>query len=171
MPNPFTPAMPRLVRGGLIGLLATIPMTLAMLAARRSRLLRTPPPQEITKRLLAPIASPRARAGPQLRAAAWIAHFGYGALGGVGYALLRRRLPQAPRWAGLLYGALLWSVSYLGLMPALGLYPWPDEDATPRLGVMIAAHGVYGLALATIDHHVVGQDARSSERASCANGR
>jgi len=60
----------------------------------------------------------------------------------------------------LLYGALLWSVSYLGLMPALGLYPWPDEDAKPRLGVMIAAHGVYGLALATIDHHVVDQDAR-----------
>jgi len=64
MPNPFTPATLRLARGGLIGLLATIPMTLAMLAARRSRLLRTPPPQEITKRLLAPIASPRARRPP-----------------------------------------------------------------------------------------------------------
>ncbi len=79
-----------------------------------------------------------------------VAHGGYGLLCGVAYHFLRPRLPNQPAQAGLLFGGMVWSVSYLGLLPALDLYPWPDEDATPRLAVMIAAHAVYGATLAAV---------------------
>lgn len=122
-------------------------MTLVILAARQVRLLRTPPPEEISDRVLeklpAPLDSARRFRPPWL-----MAHGGYGGLCGIAYHFLRPWLPRSSRMSGLLFGGGVWSVSYLGLMPALDLYPWPEEDATPRLAVMVAAHAVYGVTLA-----------------------
>jgi hypothetical protein len=39
-------------------------------------------------------------------------------------------------------------------MPALRLYPWPDEDSRSRRTVMIAAHAAFGLALAEADRRL-----------------
>lgn len=156
MRNDSTSLARRTLRASAAGLLATLPMTLVILAARRLRLLRTPPPQEITERAAARVTAPGVRAQLISHSAWLLAHGGYGALSGVIYDRVRPRLPRAPYRAGLVFGGLVWGVSYLGLMPALRLYPWPDEDAPPRLAVMVAAHAVYGVALATaveeLDH-------------------
>ena len=58
------------------------------------------------------------------------------------------RLPE-PVPAGPAYGAALWVVSYVGLMPMAGLYPPPTEDRPERLGMIFVHHLVYGTALAT----------------------
>jgi len=111
--------------------------------------LRTPPPEEISARVIAKLPAP-VDAVTRFRPLWLVAHGGYGLLCGVAYHFLRPRLPNQPAQAGLLFGGMVWSVSYLGLLPALDLYPWPDEDATPRLAVMIAAHAVYGATLAAV---------------------
>lgn len=139
----------QVIRGGGAGLVATGPMTVVIFAARRARLLRTSPPEEISARGLAKLPAP-VEAVTSGRPWWRVAHGGYGVLCGVVYRLLRSRLPPQTAQAGLLFGGFVWGVSYLGLMPALDLYPWPEEDASPRLVVMIAAHAVYGVTLAAL---------------------
>jgi len=36
-------------------------------------------------------------------------------------------------------------------MPSLNLYPSPEDDSNQRQAVMIAAHAVFGTALATVE--------------------
>jgi hypothetical protein len=113
-------------------------------------LLVVPPPAEIA-RTAAAKAGVEAEPPSWLDRAVWLAeHAAYGAGCGVGYALARPRLPASPVVAGLYWGGAIWGISYLGLMPALGLYPWPDDDRPTRAGVMIAAHAVYGVTLAEL---------------------
>ena len=141
--------MGRLVRGATSGLIATIAMTGVMFAGKALGLLVTPPPKEIT-----------ARAGEQTGVtprhlsrdgfgAAWLgAHLCFGMSCGVGYVLARRLLPGKVLLPGMLYGIAIWCISYLGVMPELGLYPWPSEDSDSRKSVMIVAHAVYGVTVA-----------------------
>ncbi len=59
---------------------------------------------------------------------------------------------------GLAYGAAIWGVSYMGWVPALGIMPPADRDRRDRQTVMLAAHLVYGTALAVM----VGARARTA---------
>ena len=83
--------------------------------------------------------------------ARWVAaHLGFGAGAGIAYALGRSLFPRSRVLSGLAFGGAVWGISYVGLMPALGLYPAPDEDDPSRTAVMIAAHAVYGVTLAEV---------------------
>ena len=150
--------MHQVARGALAGLTGTGMMTLAIAAARAAGLLRTPPPAEITARAQEKAADtmgarPRA-AGPPFEAGWLAAHFAYGAACGVGYALIRPLVPAPPVGIGLAYGGAVWGLSYLGLMPALGLYPWPDDDSRSRMAATIAAHAVFGVATAEAERRL-----------------
>ena len=170
----------RLARGGLAGLVATLPMTLVILAARSLGLFRTPPPAENTRNAVAAVgdaasasaatsgATSGATGGITRGAASgagsgatgrltWLAtHAGVGAAFGVGYTVARPLLPSSRLAAGLVYGGAAWALAYLGVVPALGLYPWPDEDRPARRTVMVVAHAVFGVALAEADHRLAG---------------
>jgi hypothetical protein len=140
--------MTRLVVGAIAGLTATVPMSIVIAIGRWARMLWTPPPKQI-----AGSAAKRAGVDPDPSSEAftvsWIAaHFGYGAACGAAYALVKPVLPSSPPIAGLLFGGAVWGVSYLGIMPALGLYPWPKDDSKSRVAVMIAAHAVFGVVTA-----------------------
>jgi hypothetical protein len=66
-----------------------------------------------------------------------VMHWGYGTTWGVVYALARgSRRPRRPLLEGLGLGALVWSASYLELVP-LGLYepPWKYDAETVALDV------------------------------------
>lgn len=146
----------RAAGGSLAGLVGTAAMSLVIAAGRATRLFWTPPPKLIT-------ANVERRAGVRQKLprpafdASWIAaHLGYGMASGALYSLLRSLLPASPVAAGLLYGGAVWSVSYLGLMPSLGLYPWPEDDSRSRMAVMIAAHAVYGVTTAEAARQIVG---------------
>lgn len=139
----------KLVYGAVSGLLATAVMTVVILGAKAAGLFRTPPPKEITGRAGAQAGGDPSAAPQPVFDLTWIAaHAGFGMVGGAAFALLRWGLPKSTTPAGVLYGSAIWVANYLGIMPALGLYPWPDEDSNARTAVMIAAHLVYGVTLA-----------------------
>jgi uncharacterized protein DUF6789 len=135
-------------RGAIAGFIATGAMTSVIAAGRAAGLLFVPPPAEIA-RTAAAKAGVHAEPPKWLDRATWMAeHAGYGVACGIGYALARPCLPASPVVAGVAWGGAIWAISYLGLMPALGLYPSPDDDRPTRTSVMIAAHAVFGVALA-----------------------
>lgn len=143
--------MQRLIQGSLAGLPATVPMTAVILAGRAAGWLRTPPPVEITENVAEFVGEDPDPDSPEFQAAWLAAHFGYGAVCGAAYASVRPALPCPDAVSGLLFGGLVWGVGYLGLMPALHLFPPATEDSPRRTAVMIAAHAVFGLSLASIE--------------------
>lgn len=144
----------RVARGAIAGLIAACLMTPVIAGGRALRLLRTPPPAQITANL-----AERAGVDPEEDHVAfhlvWLAaHGGYGVACGAGYVAVRPILPRSTPLAGLIYGGVIWGASYFALMPALGLYPWPEDDRKSRLGVMVLAHAVFGVSLAEVERRL-----------------
>lgn len=140
------------IRGGLAGLLATVVMTAVLFAAKALGLLYEEPPKEITKHAEQAAGAHPHRMSEEAFTASWlVAHTAYGAGCGVVFSVTRRFLPGPPVVRGVAYGLMVWAVSYLGFLPALGLYPSVEEDRDSRVAVMIAAHVVYGAALGKAD--------------------
>lgn len=138
-----------LVPGLLAGLLATLPMTAGMLLMHRllpHRKKDRLPPEEITNRLSEQVeAIPNLEEKP-LKAVSLVNHLGYGAACGGMYARLAPYLPGPPAVRGIAWGLMVWSGSYLGLMPALRLYPSAKDEPARMNGLMIAAHIIWGSA-------------------------
>src|SRR5918994_1146022 len=147
-------AMETLARGALAGLAATVPMTAVIGAGRAAGLMGTPPPVEITENVAQQAGEDPDRQSPEFQAASLAAHAGYGAACGLLFSAIRPVLPRSDLVAGLLFGGAVWGVSYVSLMPSLNLYPSAQDDSNRRRFVMIAAHAVFGTALATIEHRL-----------------
>lgn len=137
-----------LIDGAKTGAVATVPMSVIMLAADVLGIMDEPAPDELTQRMLEALGRRRGEGAGQ-HALATAGHFGYGAAIGALYALLRRRLPlhRSPGLQGVAYGLAVWLASYHGWVPALRLMPPPERDAPGRPATMIAAHIVFGAAL------------------------
>lgn len=142
-------ALSKLLTGALAGSIATAPMTLAMELMHRwlPRSERYPlPPSEITTKLTREAGVAQHLDQEQHVALTLVNHFGYGAAVGSLYGLLPSK-PRAPLPAalwGIGYGLVVWAVSYLGLLPALGILRPATEHPERRNLLMIAAHVVWG---------------------------
>lgn len=153
------PPMHATAAGAVAGFAATAPMSLAMVLLHR--LLppgqRYPlPPRQITDALVDEAAD--AGLAPDLpreqrRTATLVNHFAYGAGAGALYGALPIRPSPA---GGVGYGLAVWTVSYLGLLPALGLLPRATHAPAPRNALMIAAHVVWGLSLGILAGRLAG---------------
>lgn len=140
-------------RGAVAGVVATLAMSVPMLAATQLGLVRRQAPRHITDRLLQRTGlAGQVRDEDSRDALAAANHLGFGAAGGVIFGLLSRHLPpSAPRVAaGMAYGAMIWTVSYAGWAPALRLMPVPDDDEPARPALMLGAHLVYGAVLGAL---------------------
>jgi hypothetical protein len=74
-------------------------------------------------------------------------HYSFGAAAGGLFPLVApQRLPAAVS-VGVLYGLTVWSGSYLGLLPAIGVRHHAKHDTAARTGIMVAAHVVWGATL------------------------
>jgi uncharacterized membrane protein YagU involved in acid resistance len=143
--------MNRILQGAISGAVATIPMTVPILAARSLHLFRTPPPVQISDEIASRTEVLPERSEPGFTPS-WLAgHIGYGAACGAVFAIARPALPESRITAGLLFGETVWGVSYLGYLPVLGIYPFPEDDSRARTATMILAHAVYGVALAGVE--------------------
>lgn len=140
-----------LIKGALAGIVATIPMTLAM-KTLHSEL----PPDErypLPPRLIVESAAEKLDVEDDLReedefALTVASHFAYGAATGAIYCQgLEIQDMQPSAASGIVYGLGVWTVSYLGLLPGLGLLTPATEHPARRNAVMIAAHIVWGAAL------------------------
>ena len=81
-------------------------------------------------------------------------HFGFGASTGALYGLLcsPRSVGHAVT-SGCIYGLGVWSCSYLGWLPAVGLYRSAANDTPERNTLMIRAHLVWGAGLRLATHN------------------
>ena len=122
-----------------------------MIAAKRVGLMGEMPPEKITARLLDRAGwKHRSRRTQDLLSV--LLHMGFGGAAGALFALAERRphppVPAVP--AGILFGGLVWLVSYQGWVPALRIMAPPSRDRPGRPQAMLAAHLVYGAVLGTI---------------------
>jgi uncharacterized membrane protein YagU involved in acid resistance len=150
-----------IILGALAGLVATVPMSLAMKAMHE----QLPPeeqyplpPRAITEELAARAGVRGEMDEGEREAATWANHFGYGAACGALYGALaaNRRVP--PLAAGVGFGLTVWAGSYLGWLPAAGILRPATEHPPRRNALMIAAHVVWGAGLGLAVHALSDED-------------
>jgi len=146
--------IPECLLGGLCGGVATWPMTAVM-----SRLHRELPedeqyplpPRLITMNVAAQLGVKSRLHADERFTITMAAHYAYGAAAGLIYGAL----PQKDRWPvlarGAAFGLAVWTVSYLGLLPGMGLLPSAIRQPVRRSALMIAAHLVWGVALSWLE--------------------
>jgi hypothetical protein len=143
-----------LVDGGIGGGIGTVVMSLVMRGARRAGLVGELPPSRMAAALLDAVGvGARPRWARDMLAV--VLHLGFGVAAGLLFALGcgRLRAPLAPALQGLAYGLVVWLVSYMGWVPAVGLLPPATRDEPRRPVVMVLAHLVYGAALGALVGH------------------
>lgn len=151
--------MNRLIAGAVAGLAATVPMSITMGAmfARLPRREKYPlPPREITDEVLHETGLRKHLSERSIAALTVASHFGYGTECGVVYGALEPRLPGPSLVKGMGFGLAVWTVSYLGWLPAFGILKPATEHPARRNALMIGAHLVWGAALAGIYEGVLG---------------
>jgi len=136
--------------GVLAGIIATLPMTLFMLLMHQ--LLPkwqqyALPPERITTGLAKRAGVGKHMNKPQRVGAALVAHFGYGGNMGALYTPLARKLALPPALKGALFGIIVWTGSYFGVVPAMEPSESAPEQPFQRNLMMIASHLVWGTAL------------------------
>jgi uncharacterized membrane protein YagU involved in acid resistance len=136
-----------LAMGAVSGLLATVPMTLAMegMHAMLPEWQRYPlPPRQITEELERTASIRRDLDETEETALTLASHLAYGAGVGAVYGSIADRIPASPAMRGAAFGLGVWAVSYLALMPALGILSPATEHPRRRTALMIGAHLVWG---------------------------
>jgi hypothetical protein len=141
------------VRGALAGFVATLPMTVFMVALHK--LLpwweRYPlPPWQITDRLLKRAGLKEEVGEEEQQAATLVNHFGFGAAMGAIYGLLAALFSIPSVLGGLVFGLIVWMGSYLGWLPAARILPPATKHPAGRNILMIVAHLVWGSVLALL---------------------
>jgi uncharacterized membrane protein YagU involved in acid resistance len=139
-----------LCQGVVAGFIATTPMTVVMdlWHANLPPDERDPlPPRQVVENTTAKAGVRHEMTAEQRRELFMLAHFGYGAGVGALYGPLARRLVLPPVVSGIAYGLGVWAASYLGYLPALGLYKRPEHEPSGRHGMLIAGHVVWGATL------------------------
>ena len=140
--------------GSLSGAIASLPMAIAMelqkkympVYARQSL-----PPEKITRRItqrlgmIKPTFQPKKK---ELLTA--LSHFGYGAVAGMAYPALERRIKLPGALKGGLYGLFVWAISYRGWLPIAGIWR-PKAELNPRKRMMITSHIVWGACLGALN--------------------
>jgi putative membrane protein len=135
-----------MVVGSAAGLIATLPMTLAMVALHRRlprRHQQPLPPSRIVAKATN-VAQMDRLSNRQHQVVTTIAHFGYGAAMGSLFGALTAAGPRPRPLTGTLFGLGVWAGSYLGLMPATGLHEPATDEPAERNMMMIVSHVVWG---------------------------
>jgi uncharacterized membrane protein YagU involved in acid resistance len=152
-----------MVAGALAGLLATVPMSIWMIFGQRLLSWRSQgplPPAKITHRVLSAAGWQQELSRDQKAGLVAVSHFAYGGAAGAVYSRIAATdSVQSAVATGAVYGLAVWSGSYCGWLPAVGLYPPPTEDTAERTVLMIGAHLVWGSATGLLVHWLRRTDA------------
>ncbi len=146
--------MNKLLWGAIAGFAATVPMTIAMKLMHKEL-----PNQErypLPPRLIIEEVTEETKTDDDLNEAekynlTMFSHFSYGAATGAIYgAGIDQMNVRSNALTGTAFGLTVWTVSYLGLLPALGILTPATEHPMRRNALMIAAHIVWGISLGEI---------------------
>lgn len=145
--------MQKIIPGAAAGWVATWPMTIFMLYIWRrlpARDRQPLPPRQITGEVLEDVGLRRQLSGRTKTALTLLLHFSFGALAGSMYGMLEGRIPLRNSVKGALAGLAVWTGSYLGWIPALGILPPATQHSWRRNLLMIVAHLVWGVSLSML---------------------
>ncbi|MFZ1154959.1 MAG: hypothetical protein WAN93_08655 [Solirubrobacteraceae bacterium] len=139
-------SLEEVAHASLRGAIAAMAMTGMRTLTGNLGLLEQSPPHAIIRQKAAGLLRrvPRRRR----RSAIELAHLGYGAAGGMAFALLPEPMRRQP-WAGSIYGLALWLSFEAVLAPALGLEQAGKTRPAER-AMLAADHLLYGLVLSEI---------------------
>ncbi|MBS7700097.1 MULTISPECIES: hypothetical protein [unclassified Chelatococcus] len=152
----------KMLLGALAGFAATLPMTSAM-----SRMHRRLPPQERYPLPPRELSENLPNFGMRISTTTLLHHFLYGAASGALFAVVSRRRNAA---AGGIYGAAVWTASYLGWIPASGILRIATRHPSRRNRLMLAAHLVWGASLAIGLRELERAELASFSRTTAPNG-
>ena len=135
-----------MLRGALAGMIATCAHSVVMLFGQRLAQFRQPPQVIVDSATTIASNEPSAGTVRQHRGLALASHFAFGAGNGIVFAILRRRVgPARTSMAiGVSYGLAVYTVSYAGMLPAVGILPPPARDDRARQAALIGAHVAFG---------------------------
>jgi uncharacterized membrane protein YagU involved in acid resistance len=136
------------IRGGIAGGVATVGMTAAMICMHRC-LPRGQryglPPEQIVEELLERADVDHEVSHREFGAMAMLAHHGYGTAMGAVYGILVPQVPHAPPVvSGMSFGLLVWALSYLGWLPAMGMDAAATREPAQRNALTILSHLIWG---------------------------
>ena len=143
----------KLLRGAVAGFAATAPMSISMLIGWRLLPRHEKyhlPPRQITEDVTERMGIKDRLTEPELVGLTTFSHFGYGAFFGWIYALFEHRLTLHSSLKGALTGVALWTASYLGWLPAMGILSPATRHPWRRNLLMIVAHVVWGVTLGEV---------------------
>ena len=153
--------------GGVGGAVATLAMTVTLMAAKKLGLLGKLPPKKIVQGVRRRMGLFGVSRGAE-NAATIAAHWGFGIAAGALFGLFHPR-PRGVVSSSLLgagYGAAIFTSSYYGWVPALGFMEPPHRDRPFRPASMVAGHLVFGSVLgAFVDGFLPPGDAEPPARA------
>lgn len=138
------------ISGLLAGFIATAPMTafMVLLYRRLPKREKYPlPPREITMELAGKAGVEHKIDETERTGLTLAAHFAYGTMMGMLYAVLVAGLPGPSLLKGIAFGVMVWAGSYLVVLPALGILRSATEHPLRRNALMISAHIVWGAVL------------------------
>ncbi len=139
------------VIGLLAGVVATGPMTIAMILGHRRLPMseRYPlPPREITMKLARETGVSRYMNSDTRSAVTLLSHFAYGGAAGAIYGAANEAVDARTLNKGIVAGLLLWVVSYLGWLPGVGVLKAAKDHPARRNALLIGAHLIWGTAMA-----------------------
>lgn len=136
--------------GAIAGLVATLPMSIVMLVLHKMlpRSEQYPlPPEQITAEIAERADIESASRGRMRDILSVFAHFSFGASVGSAFVPVARFSPLPTILTGLLYGFMVWFVSYQGWIPSARILPPASRQPARRNLMMIVAHLVWGSTL------------------------
>jgi uncharacterized membrane protein YagU involved in acid resistance len=154
------PLIQEAIAGAVSGFIATIPMTVTMLIMQRllpKREQTTLEPRRVSDDILHKVNLDDELSEKGRKHFSIFAHFGYGALSGMTYALAERVLPLPRGLRGAVYGLFVWAASYIGWLPAAGTLPPPQRRPVGRNLLLVLAHFVWGIALDIVSSILLGR--------------
>ena len=80
-----------------------------------------------------------------------LAHWAFGMVGGAVFGVVSKTNNRIPaRFGGLVFGLLVWMVSYMGWIPALRILPMPWNERGKHGLMPFIAHVIYGATLGIV---------------------
>ena len=152
-----------LLAGALSGLIASVPMGLAMMGLNRLLPGRNRPnehalpPKQITRKAANQAgAEELMQPGSRWEPTTWLAHLGYGAATASLYPLVAQKLPLPAVVTGIFYALGVWAGSYLGWLPVTGILPPATEQSRRRNAVMVTSHVLWGALTGLLSRALIG---------------
>lgn len=161
LPSKRDIAFRKLVQGAAAGFIATAPMSISMLigwSLLPKREKYPLPPRLITDEIIERVGLEDQMSEDQLVGLTIFSHFGYGAAFGATYALFEAQMPMHSSLKGALAGLALWTASYLGWLPAVGILRPATRHPWRRSLLMIIAHVVWGVTLGEVTRKLTKND-------------